>query len=242
LLNSKDLHIFSSELESRLDDLFREDEVPQPDSRQTSQIQGYPLAELKSLVLSIDWEITDDVLVNFLQQVNKLRLRYQEDKIIRTFLQILSALGTYIRKNRSRAHPKTFKILNSVFGRLDEMMLSKDMSEQEKKRMLQTEIQRYNELRSQVGRSKAAGLQKRKIAPVVSEKLGFIKTKKAAQALAADPSQQQWPVAKETLSKADRHQTVSVQALAEAVEEIKKYIHAEIQAIKEEMQLLRNQK
>jgi hypothetical protein len=242
LLNSKNLHIFSSELESRLDDLFREDEVPQQDSRSTGQMQGYPLAELKSLVLSIDWEITDDVLANFLQQVNQLKLRYQEDKIILTFLQILSSLGSYIRKNRSRAHPKTFKILNSVFGHLDQMILSQNMSEQDKRRMLQTEIQRYKELRSQIGRSKAAGLQKREIAPVLGEKLGVIKTKKAAAALSADPSQRRWPVSKEAGSTADRHQTVSVQALAEAVEEIKKYIHAEIQAIKEEMQLLRNQK
>jgi hypothetical protein len=241
-VNPKDVHTLSSELENRLDDLFREDEVPQENSQQTGAMQDYPLAELKSLVLSIDWEITDEVLDKFLKQLNELKLRYQADKIILTFLQILSSLGDYVKTNRSRAHPKTFKILNSVFARLDQLILSKDMSELDKKRILQTEIHRYKELRAQIARSKAAGLQKRKSAAVVTEKVGVMKAKTDAGVLPAEPPPRRPPVAKDALSVADRYQGGSIKALADAVEEIKRYIHAEIKEIKEELQLLRKQK
>ena len=61
----------TSELESRLDDLFREDDAPEPVESET-QSQDYPLSELKNLVLSIDWEITDKVLAEFVSQVKKL--------------------------------------------------------------------------------------------------------------------------------------------------------------------------
>ena len=242
MVNPKDVHTLNSELESRLDDLFREDEVPQEDSQHAGQIQNYPLAELKSLVLSIDWEITDEVLSNFLQQLNDLKLRYQDDKIILTFLQILSSLGDYIKTNRSRAHPKTFKILNSVFSHLDQVILAKGMSESEKKRILQSEIHRYKDLRAQIARSKAAGLQKRKTAAVVTDKFRGMKEKIDAGISAAEPALHRTPIAKEAPPVADRHQGVSAKALADAVEEIKRYIHAEIKAIKEELQLLRKQK
>jgi hypothetical protein len=238
----KDAHNLSSELESRLDDLFREDDLPQEDFKKTGQAKDYPLAELKSLVLSIDWEITDDVLDKFIRQTNDLKLSYQDDKIILTFLQILSSLGDYVKTNRSRAHPKTFKILNSVFSHLDQVILSGDMSDLDKKRILQTEIHQYKELRAQIARSKVAGLKQRKTAPGKAEKFRVVEAKMDAGVSAAQPALRRPPVAKDAMTLADRHQVVSVKSLADAVEEIKRYIHAEIKGIKEELQLLRKQK
>ena len=67
----------------------------------------YPLAELKNLVLSIDWEITDDALADFISQVNNLKVTYKNEKIVLMFLQLLGSLGVYIKTNRGNAHPKT---------------------------------------------------------------------------------------------------------------------------------------
>jgi hypothetical protein len=242
LVPPKDDDYLSSELESRLNDLFREDEVTGGDPQETDHLQEYPLADLKSLVLSIDWEITDKVLEKFLQQLSDLKLTYEHDKIILTFLQILSSLGEYIKMNRGKAHPKTFKILNSVFSQLDKVVLSKDMSETDRKKILRTELHRYKELRTQISRRKAAVAHKKIVRPVEIQKPRLKKEEVDSGVSAAKPVLHPFNVAKEELSAAEQHRAVYVEALADAVEEIKQYIHVEIKAIKEELKLLRTEK
>ncbi|MBW2338125.1 MAG: hypothetical protein JRF47_15460, partial [Deltaproteobacteria bacterium] len=76
MASSKDVDTLSSELENRLDDLFGENNVPLQDAEDSDPSAHYPLAELKNLILSIDWEITDDVLEKLLQQIKDLKLTY----------------------------------------------------------------------------------------------------------------------------------------------------------------------
>ncbi|MGD9262682.1 MAG: hypothetical protein PVG44_19730, partial [Desulfobacterales bacterium] len=170
MADSKDVDTLSTELENRLDDLFGEDEDMMEDSQEDSQAQSYPLSELKNLVLSIDWEITDELLQRFLQQLEDLKLTYEHDKIVLTFLQILSSLGEYIKTNRGNAHPKTFKILNSVFSRLDKVVREEDLTEAGKKQLLRLEMSRYKKLREQVVRDKVAISHKKKAAPLPADK------------------------------------------------------------------------
>ena len=238
----KDDDYLSSELESRLNDLFREDDAAGGDPPETDHLQDYPLADLKSLVLSIDWEITDEVLKNFLEQLGDLKSTYEHDKIILTFLQILSSLGEYIKTNRGKAHPKTFKILNSVFSQLDKVVLSENMSETDRKKILRTELHRYKELRAQISRRRAAVAHKKIVKPVDSQILRLKKEEVDSRVSEAKPGLHPFKAVKEELSVADQHRAVFVEALANAVEEIKQYIHVEINALKEELELLRTEK
>ena len=154
MVDPKDFDTLSSELENRLDDLFGENDIQLPKVPEKNLKEHYPLAELKNLILSIDWEITDEVLDKLLQQLKDLQLTYEHDKIVSTFLQILNSLGNYIRTHRAKAHPKTFKILNSVFASLDKVVLAKDMTELAKKKILRAEMNRYKDLRTQIAKSK----------------------------------------------------------------------------------------
>ena len=165
MVDSKDIDALNAELESRLDDLFGENADQSSASSEEDLKEHYPLAELKNLILSIEWEITDEVLDNLLQQLADLQLTYKHDKIVLTFLQILNSLGNYIKTNRAKAHPKTFKILNSVFSNLDKVVLTKDMAEPVKKRILRTEMNRYKELRAQIAKSKSAAKGSAKAKP-----------------------------------------------------------------------------
>jgi hypothetical protein len=228
----------TSELESRLDDLFREDDAPEPVEIEP-QAQGYPLAELKNLVLSIDWEITDKVLADFVSQVKVLKANFQDDKIVLMFLQILGSLGEYIKTNRGKAHPKTFKTLNSVFARLDEVVRSKGMSETEKKKILHTAMKRYKLLRQRISKEKVVPGRQKKIAMAKKAKPPIQKQPTEAE-VAAVPSPgetvesvQPEPIASELKS------AISANALAEAVNEIKAYIHAEIDNLREELKQLK---
>jgi hypothetical protein len=213
------------ELENRLNDLFDDVDSPLPDNENSHVLEHYPLSELKNLILSIDWEITDEVLEKLLQQINDLNMTYENDKIVLTFLQILNSLGVYIKKNRAKAHPKTFKTLNSVFSSLDKVVLSKDMVETDKKKILSTEMNRYKNLRIQIAQSKT---EKKKH-----------EIKRQEPGITAPESFFQTPNAgKEKFPNTDKNQEPYAEALANAVKEIKEYIHAEIETLKAEIKSL----
>jgi len=282
LVDPKNFDTLSAELENRLDDLFGENDIRLPDVPEKDLKEHYPLAELKNLILSIDWEITDDVLDKLLLQINDLQLTYEHDKIVATFLQILNSLGNYIRTHRAKAHPKTFKILNSVFASLDKVVLAKGMTDRAKKKILRAEMNRYKDLRTQIAENKAAAAKpKAKPVAVQQPEIKALKEEPAVQpagpseapdlqvkqeppvALPDEPSvvpelkiQEKEPVI--SLAKPSKPPAVAVNmpppatqpdsetdpamaALADAVEEIKQYIHTEITALKEEIQSLRAQ-
>ena len=287
MVDPKDIDALSSELENRLDDLFGESDLPlvdEVDEKDEKLQDHYPLAELKNLILSIDWEITDEVLEKLIQQLKDLQLTYKDDKIVMSFLQILNSLGNYIKTHGAKAHPKTFKILNSVFSNLDKVVLSTEMPESAKKKILRAEILRYKELRNQIAKdSKTAAQHRTKATPAVSEAIEnpeekedpiinldepapgpATAEKKDAEIIELTESSDV-PAAKkgdaepvltlnepsETLVDAsvgkppafsgEPEPNASPATLAEAVEEIKRYIHTEIQALKEEILSLKEQ-
>jgi len=280
LVNQKDVDTMNSELESRLDDIFGENDTQLPDASDDNPKDDYPLAELKNLILSIDWEITDEVLDNLLQQLKDLQLTYEQDKIVVTFLQILKSLGNYIRTHRAKAHPKTFKILNSVFSSLDQVVLAGNMTESAKKKVLRAEMNRYKELRTQIAKSKTAAA-KDKAGPVATQKTEVKDKKEKVVVRPDEPSavpdnkekadppveildepsvapglKDNEPVismgesseppaiaADEQLPipRPDSERDPSAASLADAVEEIKQYIHTEIKALKETIHSLKAQ-
>ena len=187
----------------------------------------YPLAELKNLVLSIDWEITEETLAGLLSEIESLKKTYKNEKIISMFLQLLASLGQYIRTNRGDAHPKTFKILNSVFSRLEEVILTENMTAANKKKLLRAEMQKYKQLRQKVSKKKAATVGRQK-----------------AQAAAKAK-----PRARATIDQEDKLQdqvihadglqaSPSLESLTEAINELKQFIHTELNALKQELKKL----
>ena len=270
MVELKNVDTISSELENRLDDLFGENDVPLPEVNDKNREEHYPLADLKNLILSIDWEITDEVLEKFLQQLKDLQLTYEHDKIVMTFLQILNSLGNYIKTNRAKAHPRTFKILNSVFSSLDKVVLSRDMAEPAKKKILRAEMNRYKELRTQIAKSKGTAVS-RKPKPIAKPSVTEVPETKDQEeepiVILDDSSQSPIDAAREespiTLQEPEPEAVVTdladaareelpitlqepepdavVANLADAVKELKRYIHTEIKSLKEEIQALREQ-
>jgi len=196
---------------------------------------AYPLAELKNMVLSIDWEITDEVLSGFLSQIDILKNIYKNEKIMLMFLQLLGSLGEYIKTNRGKAHPKTFKILNSVFSRLEDVALTEDMPELEKKKLLKTEMSKYKQLRKQVAQKKATKVSRRQAKPIQKDKPHLRAPKKKS----ATPSDKVPTAAEEENPLFDSIAAKSDDTLAEAVEELKQFIHAELSVLKQELKMLK---
>ena len=201
----------SSELESRLDELFREDApptVPAPTAMPAAPAMTLdnPLGELKKTVLSIDWEITPETLDSFQDHIRLLKEAFQRDKIISMFLQILGSLGQYVKTSRGNVHPSTFMVLNSVFARLEEIVTSPAMPASVRKKLLQAEMTGYQELRDKILKRRAA-VQPRATAPTAAPAT-------PVPGAAAPP-----------------------ETLAQAIEELKAFIRSELKTLKEELRI-----
>jgi hypothetical protein len=144
----------NEEVGGRLDNLFGDEDTAADILEDSHESDDSPLRELKTIVLSIDWEITDEVMTNFVEQIAILKDRLKDEKIIIVFLQLLGSLGEYIRINKGKSHPGAFKILTSLFNELDKVVQSKDLTESDKKKILSGELTKYKTLKGQLIKAK----------------------------------------------------------------------------------------
>jgi hypothetical protein len=198
-----------------------------------------PLAELKSMVLSIDWEITDEVLSAFLSQIANLKNTYKNEKIILMFLQLLGSLGEYIKTNRGNAHPKTFKVLNSVFSHLESIVSTKDLAESEKIKILRIEMDKYKQLRNKVSKKKAAEVRKGKAKLLYKDEPDERTRKKQTTDIRPDRDSM---IAAEKKRVPESTAAKPHATLAEAVEDLKQFIHSELSALRQELKRIQKSK
>jgi len=175
---SEDKGKLTSELNDRLDNLFSEEDdspAPGPDApnevpedkggttvsksrRRTAKTrtEESPLMELDAIVLSLDWEITDENLENLLEEIERLKVLYKSSRLPYMFLQLHGSVGKYIASKKVDAHPDSIKLLHSVHAGLEKVLLKKDMSENERKKILSEEVKKFKGLKHQIMLSKNA--------------------------------------------------------------------------------------
>ena len=225
MLDEQKNDIISSAVQERLDDLFEEDDTSASVRETDGDLTHYPLAELKSLVMSIDWEITEEVLSDFLIQIDNLGILYKDDQIIMKFFKMLKALGKYIKARQSDAHPNAFKLLESVFSRLEKMVNAQDMPDLDRQKLLTAELVKYKELQESISDSKRI---KEKEA---QNKSSIIQNQKL--------SKNNWNI--NSAGNLDQEMlSISSKQLTDAIDEIKKFVGSEINSLKE--MLVSNQK
>jgi hypothetical protein len=167
-----------AEVSSRLDELFGDDNPKAApvskvssaavsvadDARITGRKAAKPMAEsaaddlpedspirnLKALVFSIDWEITDDTMVDFLTETQRLLGKYKNDKILTLFLKLHESIGKYIKAKKARAHPDAFKFVASVYKNFEKVLLSPGMKESQKKQLLSAEVNKFKDFKERV--------------------------------------------------------------------------------------------
>ena len=105
----------------------KEKSPPAPKKEKSREIRldadNSPIKELKSVVLSLEWEITDQVMQRLTEEISNLEDVYKVDKIVVAFLQLLGSLGKYIQKKKADAHPESISLLNSVYEHLEKAIL-----------------------------------------------------------------------------------------------------------------------
>jgi len=173
-LGSKDEDAnLNAEVSSRLDELFGGEDPEAPPVAETSDAptaktreektsrrekaggksksgEATPIDNLKALVFSIDWEITDKTMKEFLQEVRRLKATYQDDRIYLLFLKLHESLGKYIKARKARAHPDSIKLVTSVYKKFEKALLSPELSEAEKKKLISGEVKKYKSFKQRI--------------------------------------------------------------------------------------------
>jgi len=226
---------FRSQVEDRLEHLFREDTPEVRDDH--AGLVEHPLKGLKAVMLSIDWEITDSTMDSLINEIKNVEFIYSEDKIILTFLQLLGSIGRYVKANKGRAHPEATRLINSVYEALERVALSEGMSRPEKEKMLLDEVAKFKKLKEQVMLRKAE-----KQPPVVSEVTPPPAPAPEPRKIRAEeiPARKEEHV--ETRPEGWFSEMSPHEAFAYALEEIKNVIRAEFRALRAEIKLWRESK
>jgi vacuolar-type H+-ATPase subunit I/STV1 len=147
-----------NDIEIQLDDFFGESDAPSP-----GQTPSASMEKLKSVVLSIDWEITDACLDDLDAEIDIMLPQYQHDRLIHALLRMLKALGHYIRSLKAQAHPDAIKRVMSSFNSLEELICDEQLTKEAKKQILAKEIAAFKDLKQQVER-KRGGAAARSVA------------------------------------------------------------------------------
>jgi len=127
-----------------------------------------PIARLKTIILSIDWEINDEILQQLDDELVDLADIWATDKIKLVYIQGLSKIGKYIYKEKASAHPNSIKLLITFYHNLEKIVLAGDtLSEKEKKELLLADVQKFDQLKTHIGQQASATPPKDPVPPVV---------------------------------------------------------------------------
>jgi len=222
----------ASDVESRLNDLFGENGEPPETVGDSGDIEDSPVRELKAMVLSLDWEINDEIMDGFMGQIDLLMDQYKTDKIFLLFLQLLGSIGKYIRVNRGGSHPDSIKLLNSVYNSLERVVAAEDMIEAERKKILLAAINRFKKLKHKIAVQKADMIAEKREEP--SEEEGAVIKEQEDATIRVDMGKPLMETGKES-GPSDFSQMSPHEAFAHALEEIKALIRTEFQILRAEM-------
>lgn len=219
----KNTNAFTEKVENLLDELFADDDSDQMTVEESSSVGYYPLRFLKATVLSIDWEITDETMARFIEQVDRLKASHQEDRLILPLLQMLGSTGHHIRIFKQNSHPTVLKMLKSLYVSLEKVLTSQQMSENEKRQILSKEIRKFKALKDQIVTGQLALANKsRKVAKAPSS------SDYSVEPTQSEPS----PVQADNTNRQDGMLSSIIEA---AVEELKQFIRDELQQLKREI-------
>lgn len=214
----------SPEADKRLNEILNQEDRSSPadDSRLAS-----PLTALKSIVLSMDWEISDAILTEFIQELNHLKTVLKDDGIVHKCLQLLEAIGKYILQKKAQTHPDSIRLLQSIYRDLEILLLSKGVSETARRSILADEIAQFKKLKEKLTE------------PVKSSSGDYFQ--KAEKPFGYSPAMSAGPMPQ--VNAVPGHEPMPPhEAFLYAVEEMKKTIQAEFSAIRAELKLWRKER
>lgn len=229
----------ASELEAFLND--SEMLVEPFSAREAGVLSDHPLQVLKALVLSIDWEISEDTVSGFLLELGRLQKTHADDPVNRKWFELLVGIGNYILKRKADIHPEAIRLLHAVFRDMEDTFVPDRMPAAQRKERLLSRISEYNRLRDMV-RSAGSG-ERQDQAMGIQRRLPEADRPKQPPSLspplAADRSEEGASLAVTGNADSATRDTALHDAFVEAMTELRNVIQAEFRALRAEIRLWR---
>lgn len=135
-------------VEERLDEIFADElQSSNPKIVKFKYAKPPSLTSLRNIIMSLEWEVTDDHLNDLMQELSKLHRAYKKDGQCQKLLRILFMLGRYVRVYQSDTHPYVFKMITRAFKVLAKIASGK-YSDHRKARLVNEEVKRYFSLKA----------------------------------------------------------------------------------------------
>jgi len=113
-----------------------------------------PLTRLKSIILSLDWEINDDILQELADEIANLQHMWQGDKVAQVYLQGLEKIGQYLKLEGAYAHPNAIKLLLTFYYDFEKIISSESITGNEITALLKNDVRKFKILQYQINQSK----------------------------------------------------------------------------------------
>ncbi len=208
-------------VEKRLGEIFADDlKGHNPRISKIKYFETPSLANLKSIIMSLEWEVTDDHLNDLIQEIKRLQRAYIKNDQLQKLFRLLFHLGRYIRVHKSDTHPYIFKLLFRVYNS-SAKIASGNYSNHENAKIVNDEIKHYLSLRAYLKREnknisrsslkKVNTLEKNRLSPIDSFR-------------------------KERIYQSKDVSKIHSRNLNNDLKELKKFIHLEIKKLREDLQ------
>ena len=208
-------------VEKRLDEIFADDlQIHSPQSAKLKFVKPPSLASLRKIIMSLEWEVTDNHLNDLLKELNRLQRAYIKDDQLQKLLRLLFFLGRYIRVYKSDTHPYVFNSLFRAYNGVIKITSGK-YSNHQKTRIVNDEIKRYLSLKAYL-KSKNKNISRRT--------LKRVNTLEKSRPSPIDSSSKQKPYPYKDASK------ILSTTLNNDFRELKKFIYLEIKKLRQDLQ------
>jgi len=117
------------------------------------------LTRLKSIILSLDWEINDEILEELEDEIAVLQSQWQDDKVATVYLQGIDKVGRYIKSKGAYAHPNAIKLLLTFYYNFEKIISSDSITEDEISLLLKGDVRKFRILQYQVNQEEGVATQ-----------------------------------------------------------------------------------
>ena len=109
-----------------------------------------PFYNLRKILLTMEWEVTDDILSKYLSEIIQLRRLFRENIYLKCLLHLQYIYGKFIKTYPDKIPLKTYKLLDNLHGCMKNILVNKKLSDSEKKKIVKQEIHRYKNFRKYI--------------------------------------------------------------------------------------------
>lgn len=115
------------------------------------------LEELKVVVLSIDWEITNETINQFNEICGHLLQKWKDRSNHLNLLKMMKSLVNYIGSKKADAHADSIDFLKSVYTALETMVYDPQLNASDKKQLYNQAIERFNRFKEMAASPRKQG-------------------------------------------------------------------------------------